>query len=268
MMKIDSHHHVGPDPDYVDYLDEVCARRGIDRICLLGLPQWLWNGCSANSRVEAAFRKYPQRFIGFAFVQLGEDPPEIVSEYYRRGFRGLKLDFPSAAYDDPRFFLIYEQAARLGMTLYFHTGITARLPDMGHRYISSSFMHPATMDAIAPYFPELNIVMAHLGNPWLDEAAMLLRIHPNLYSDLTGSTLKYRSPARLQEVLWWKPDSAYGDKQNRNAFEKIIFGSDQHYNDYDDILHDYQAVLDKLDLPEHVCAAIWGGTMERLLEKL
>jgi predicted TIM-barrel fold metal-dependent hydrolase len=267
-MKIDSHHHIEPDPDYIDRLDEICARRGIDRVCLLGLPEWLWGGSAVNGRVQAAFTKYPNRFIGFAFIQLGEDPPERVSEYHGRGFQGLKLDFPHAAYDDPRFFPIYEQAARLGMTLYFHTGITARLPEMGHRYISSSFMRPATMDAIAPYFPELNIVMAHMGNPWLDEAAMLLRIHPNLYSDLTGSTMKYRPAARLREVLWWQPGSPYGDKQNRHAFEKIVFGSDLHYNDYDDILRDYQNVLDGLALPENVRAPIWDGTMVRLLEKL
>jgi predicted TIM-barrel fold metal-dependent hydrolase len=122
------------------------------------------------------------------------------------------------------------------------------------------------MDAIAPYFPELNIVMAHTGNPWLDEAAMLLRIHPNLYSDLTGSTLKYRSPARLREALWWKPGVMYGDKQNRDAFEKIVFGSDVHFNDYDDVLNDFRSLLTELSLPENICDGIWGGTMLRLLK--
>lgn len=267
-MKIDSHHHIEPDPDYVDRLNEVCARRDIDRVCLLGLPEWLWGGSPSNDRVEAAFRKYPNRFVGFAFIQLGEDPPEKIVEYHARGFRGLKFDFPYAAYDDPRFFPIYEQAARLRMLLYFHTGITAHFSEMGHRYLSSSFMHPVTLDAIAPHFPGLNIVMAHTGNPWLDEAAMLLRIHSNLYSDLTGSTLKYRSPVRLREVLWWQPGVAYGDKQNRDAFEKIVFGSDLHYNDYDDILRDYQNVMDELALPENIRTAIWGGTISQLLEKL
>jgi predicted TIM-barrel fold metal-dependent hydrolase len=266
-MKIDSHHHIEPEPDYIDKLNETCARLEIVHTCLLGLPGWFWEGCAGNDRVEAAFKKYPDRFIGFAFIQLGEDPPEKVAEYHGRGFRGLKLDFPHAAYDDPRFFPIYEEAAHLGMLLYFHTGITARLPEMGHRYISSNFMRPATMDAIAPYFPELTIVMAHLGNPWMDEAAMLLRIHPNLYADLTGSTLKYRSSTRLREVLWWQPGVAYGDKQNRDAFEKIVFGSDVHYHDYEDILQDYQNLLDELALPEEVCRAIWGKTMTRLLEK-
>jgi predicted TIM-barrel fold metal-dependent hydrolase len=266
-MKLDSHHHIGPEPDYIDHLDDACARLGIERTCLLGLPGWLWGGSPANDRVEEAFRNYPDRFVGFAFIQLGEDPPEKVAEYHDRGFRGLKLDFPHAAYDDPRFFPIYEKAARLGMLLYFHTGITSRDPEMGHRYISSDFMRPITMDAIAPYFPELNIVMAHLGNPWMDEAAMLLRIHPNLYADLTGSTLKYRPASNLREVLWWQPGVAYGDKQNRDAFEKIVFGSDVHYHDYEDILNDYQKLMNALTLPEEICDAIWSKTMKHLLEK-
>jgi hypothetical protein len=41
-----------------------------------------------------------------------------------------------------------------------------------------------------------------------------------------------------------------------------------HYNDYDDILNDYQNLLAELSLPENVCEGIWGGTMSRLLETL
>jgi len=264
-MTIDAHHHLGQGPDYIDRLYEACQRLGIQHVCLLGLPDWVWEGCASNDRVEAAFRQYPDCFIGFAFIQLGEDAPEKVSECHDRGFRGLKLDFPHASYDDPGYFAIYEQAARLGMPLYFHTGITGRFSGMEKRYISSNFMRPICLDAVAPYFPELNILLAHTGNPWLDEAAMLLRIHPNLHSDLTGSTLKYRTPEQLRSVLWWGGDRPYGDQLKRHAFEKIVFGSDVWWDSYEDIRGDYQNLMEKLALPEEIRAKIWGGTMASLL---
>lgn len=265
MMIIDAHHHLGPEPDYMDRLYEACQRLSIRYVCLLGLPDWIWAGCTSNDRIEKAFNKYSDCFIGFAFIQLGKDEPEKVREYYERGFKGLKLDFPHAGYDDPSYFPIYEQAAILGMPLYFHTGITGRFAGMEKRYISSNFMRPICLDAVAGYFPELNILMAHTGNPWLDEAAMLLRIHPNLYSDLTGSTLKYRTPQALRSVLWWGGDHPYGDPLKRHAFEKIVFGSDVHWDSYEDIQKDYQNLMEELDLPDEIRAKIWGATFAKLL---
>lgn len=264
-MIIDTHHHIEDEQDYADRLVDACDRLDIDWVCLVGLPDWFWQGVSANTKIEAAFRKHPQHFIGFAFIMLGEDGPDQVSEYFDRGFRGLKFDFPPANYDDPRFFPIFERAATLGMPMLFHTGMTVRDESLRHRYTSAQFMRPVYLDTIAATFPQANIIMAHAGNPWLDEAAMALRLNPNLYSDLTGSTLKYRTPDRLRSVLWWGPDKPYGDKFGRHAFEKIVFGSDVHLDEYGDIIGDYRNLMDALSLPSAVRQAIWGKTMARLL---
>jgi predicted TIM-barrel fold metal-dependent hydrolase len=263
-MIVDAHHHLGGGADYADQLNETCERLEIDRVCLLGLPDWFWDS-STNSKVEAAFLKYPHRFIGFAYVDLGKDPPDKVNEHHDREFRGLKFDFPPANYDDPLFFPIYERAANLGMPLLFHTGITARTETMRGRYLSSAFMRPIYLDTIARYFPELNVIMAHAGNPWLDEAAMALRINPNLYSDLTGSTLKYRTPERLRSVFWWGPGKPYGDPPSWHAFEKIVFGSDVSLEEYEDVINDYRKVMETLELDPAVREKIWSGTMMRLL---
>jgi hypothetical protein len=48
-------------------------------------------------------------------------------------------------------------------------------------------MMPACLDAVARAFPGLNIVGAHLGAPWHEEASMMARMHPNYYVDLTGA---------------------------------------------------------------------------------
>jgi hypothetical protein len=40
-----------------------------------------------------------------------------------------------------------------------------------------------------------------------------------------------------------------------------------HYHDYEDILNDYQKLMNALTLPEEICDAIWSKTMKHLLEK-
>lgn len=51
-------------------------------------------------------------------------------------------------------------------------------------------MRPIYLDTIARAFPDLKIIGAHLGNPWYQEAAEVARWNPNVFFDLTGSTLK------------------------------------------------------------------------------
>jgi hypothetical protein len=62
--------------------------------------------------------------------------------------------------------------------------------------------------------------MAHAGQEWYERAVMLMRIHPNLYTD-------------LGVVLWWSPlRKGYGTRFLRRAKEagildRVMFGSDQ-----------------------------------------
>ena len=43
-----------------------------------------------------------------------------------------------------------------------------------------------------------------LGNPDYGEAWMMCRGHSNTYFDLSGSTLKKKTPAFFEEMLWWE----------------------------------------------------------------
>ena len=52
------------------------------------------------------------------------------------------------------------------------------------------YAHPLLMDEIAIRFPELRVVMAHMGHPWQRETIVTIRKHPNVYADV--SALFYR----------------------------------------------------------------------------
>ncbi|MEK7118135.1 MAG: amidohydrolase family protein, partial [Patescibacteria group bacterium] len=48
------------------------------------------------------------------------------------------------------------------------------------------YSHPLHVDEVATDFPNLKIVMAHMGNPWLVDCAEILYKNPNVYADISG----------------------------------------------------------------------------------
>jgi len=125
-------------------------------------------------------------------------------------------------------------------------------------------MRPVHLDRIARNFPELNIVGSHLGNPWYDEAGEVARMHPNVFFDLTGSTLKKKSPAYLDDLLWWAKNAQYGRMGDNHPYQKILFGTDVGVEMMEDVLTDYRAVMDHMQMSEEFRALVMGGTAARV----
>ena len=161
--------------------------------------------------------------------------------------------------------MFWAKLERLGLPGLFHTGIVANAPGSKSFDIDNDRHRPVRLDTIARAFPEFKIIGAHLGNPWVDEAAMAARWCPNLYFDLSGSLLKMKSPAQLGQLLWWGPDTKYRDPLKRHAWEKIVFGSDVVPADVADVLGDYSNAMDALRIPADVRAKVMGGTLAGLL---
>ena len=77
------------------------------------------------------------------------------------------------------------------------------------------FARPTHVDQVAVDFPDLKIVMAHLGHPWESETIAAIRKQPNLFADI--SALYYR-PWRFYNSMRWLCE--YGAASN------VLFGSD------------------------------------------
>jgi predicted TIM-barrel fold metal-dependent hydrolase len=261
---IDAHHHLGTEPDYADRLAEACAKLGVVKVFLVccsypGLDE------DANGRTRLACERYPDLFVGFGGVNMWEDDgAEQVNRLHDQGFRGLKLIIPPKPYHDPSFYPIYERAQELGMPALFHLGIVARSATRNVR-VDNNLMRPIYLDTIAREFPDLTIIGAHLGNPWYDEATMSCRWNPNLYFDLSGSTLKKKTPEFLGGLLWWTPTTFYGDVEGRYAWEKIVFGSDVHWRYVKDVLNDYEQLMAALNLAPELRQAVRHDTAAVLL---
>jgi predicted TIM-barrel fold metal-dependent hydrolase len=251
---IDVHVHYQDRPGFLDELLQICDKCGVDKICLNGGGrEW---GQKNNDEVEIAFRTCPQRIIGFGFIKLGKDKPELVDDLFHRGFKGLKTQNPRAPYDDKSFWDFYERAQRYGMPILFHVGMGARGAEPGGT--SSSYMRPVLLDTIARNFPDLKIIAAHLGFPWCAETAMLTMIHPNVYFDLAGvdrTEAVYPSVLNIREHLLW----------HKNGLSKLMFGTEGGPEYLEMVKREYEQLLDRHQIDPSIQQRVMGLNVLRLL---
>ena len=96
---------------------------------------------------------------------------------------------------------------------------------------------------------------------------MSARWNPNLFFDLTGSTLKKKSPAFIGELLWWSETTEYGSSVWSSAWEQIVFGTDVIPARVKGVIDDYHALLSALDIEEQLVRKVYYGTARWILEK-
>lgn len=103
----------------------------------------------------------------------------------------------------------YRYCEREGLPILFHQGASPI------RQAPLRFTFPLVTDEVAIAFPELRIVMAHMGHPWARETVMTVRKHPHVYADVSSIYLR---PWVLYESLLFAVE--WG------ATGKLLLGSD------------------------------------------
>ena len=155
----------------------------------------------------------PDRLIGF--LSLDPTRPGWLDELHRGhrdlGLRGIKLMPMYAGFDpgDEAFDPLWEYASRHGLPVLLHTGTT---------FVSQApleYARPVLADRVARRFPDVRMILAHLGHPYEGECIAVIRKHPNVYADI--SALHYR-PFQLWRALMLVQE--YG------VWDKLLFGSD------------------------------------------
>ncbi len=265
MAVIDMHHHWVNEPDYLKRLLGEMDRLGIERTGLIALGEPFRRlfltkpeptGSADNDALAEAVGRHPDRFFGYGFCRLGADGPEAVDRFVEQGLAGVKFHVPAWDYDDERCFDVYQRAADHGLPCLFHTGVfTLPEPLPGER-VSSARCRPIMLDAVANAFPDLPIVIAHLGICWGEEAATLCRIHPNVHADLSGAMGGWRgskSDAWYQEMLYWP-----------EAHRKILFGSDVHCDELEAVLAEQRGIVERLGWSRGMIEDFLSGNARRV----
>ena len=117
----------------------------------------------------------------------------------------------------------YELAERYRLPFIFHTG------DTYSPLAKLRFAHPLLVDEVAVDHPRVKFVLAHLGNPWMTEAAEVIYKNINVWADLSGLVVggvdSFAAPER-QEMLQETAANVrrafrYAERPNR-----FLYGSD------------------------------------------
>ncbi len=264
-MRLDIHHHLINEPQYVDNLVRQMDRLEIERVGLSGLGlkggTTLGDLSPGNDAVWNAYQKFPGRIIPFANFGLGRDDPDNLRRWLDQGFLGLKLTRPRARYDDAGYDPIYELAEARGIPVLFHTGVVLRSGRDAEDGVTSDHMRPITLDRVTRTFPRLIMVMAHLGMPWHEEAAAMLRFHPNVYADVTfgpGGWLQRAGTGEyLRELLYWP-----------GAARKLVFGTDVHWSKLAWTIGIQETVITRLGVGADELADFRGRTASSWWDRL
>lgn len=188
------------------------AMAGVDKVIVFGLRahhSGLW---VPNEYIAAYAASHPAKIIGFGAIDPAVDPiAETLNEIVRLKLRGVKLGpiYQNIHPTDPRMMAVYEFCQANQLPILIHQGTTFV------RTGPLKYALPILLEDVALEFPRLKMIIAHLGHPWIAETLVLIRKHPNLYSDI--SALHYRP---------WQFYNALIMAKEYGVLDKILFGSD------------------------------------------
>jgi len=222
--------------------------------------------------VADAAKRFPGQIVPFGFVDLdAADVLSQVNDFHALGYRGLgELEFVKKPYIDASYLPVYELANQYGWVLMFHTGIVLRRTVDQPEDVASHRMRAFYLEEIARRFPKLTVIGAHCGNPEYEWAAEVARWNPNVFFDLSGSTLTKMS-SRLDEfknVFWWSGQGEWKTATPANdesAFVKLVFGSDSGLDGIERVVSQYRALFKSCDVPASTQQMIMGRTLAGIL---
>ncbi|MEX2088417.1 MAG: amidohydrolase family protein [Bacteroidota bacterium] len=147
-----------------------------------------------------------------------DDLVEIRGFLQEGSVRGLKLypGYETFYPQDERMRPVFELAGEFDVPVMIHTGDT--LNPMG----KVKFAHPLHVDEIAVDFPDVKIIICHIGNPWVRDTMEVVYKNKNVYTDISGLVLgdftdrfEVYMRKQIQEMI------LYGVEP-----EKVLYGTD------------------------------------------
>jgi uncharacterized protein len=198
-----------------DESHHLAAVEPVDKAIVLAFKSRHLGADIPNRFVAEYVRRYPAKLIGFA----GIDPcePDCLEELRvardELNLRGVVIspEMQNFHPTDTRAMRLYERCAQRGLPV---------LVEQNHRHPAArlEYASPILLDEVAREFPQLRIVIARLGHPWVAQTVVLLGKHANVYADVAGllpqSWLSYTALLTAYE---------YG------VMDKLLFGSDFPY---------------------------------------
>ncbi|WP_026437786.1 amidohydrolase family protein [Acidovorax sp. JHL-9] len=204
-------------------------------------------GSVPNADVQRIVAEHPGRFIGAASI----DPTSrkgacaTIDQALRDGFKLINIEpgsYPVPMYaDDRRLYPIYAHCEDVGVPVIMMVGGTAG-PDL-------SYSDPIRTDRVLADFPQLKVVVAHGGWPWVNEILHIAFRRTNLY--LSPDMYFSRMPGWEEYVK--AADSFLADR--------MLYASSFPFCP----VKDYKSWFERLPIKPENLAKVMGGNACRLL---
>jgi len=167
-----------------------------DHVVVFGLQAKATGIWVPNEIIADYVKQHPEKMTGWASV----DPtqPDCIEQLVycvdELGLRGLKLGPVYQHFDpaDRKHWPLFAKCQELGLPIMWHQGAT--VPSRARL----KWGLPLQLEDIAMDFPDLKMIIAHLGHPWEEDCVVLVRKCPNVYTDI--SAVHYR-PWRYWQAM-------------------------------------------------------------------
>lgn len=153
------------------------------------------------------------------------------------------------AVNDRRLYPLFELISELRVPVMIDVGMTGMGAGMpGGMGAKLRHAHPSALDELAADFPNLTIVAAHPGWPWVDEMIAVALHKGNIFWELSGWAPKYFPPQLKVDIRGRLKD-------------KIMFGSDYPSIPYDRLFREWA----ELGYSDDILERVFHRNSERVL---
>ncbi|MCC6791377.1 MAG: amidohydrolase [Thermomicrobiales bacterium] len=167
-----------------------------DKVVVFGLQAKATGLWVPNEVIADYVKQHPEKMQGWASVDPTQPDAVEQLEYCvtHLGLKGLKLGPVYQHFDpaDRQYWPLFEVCRKHNLPIMWHQGTT--FPSRA----KLKWGLPLQLEDVAMDFPELKMIIAHLGHPWEEDTTVLVRKCPNVYTDI--SAVHYR-PWRYWQAM-------------------------------------------------------------------
>ena len=184
-----------------------------DKVVVFGIQAKATGLWVPNEVISDYVKQHPEKLQGWAAVDPTQPDAVEQLEYCVTdlGLKGLKLGPVYQDFDpmDRKYWPIFEVCRKHNLPIMWHQGAT--FPSRSRL----KWGFPMQLEDVAMDFPEVKMIIAHLGHPWEEDMTVLVRKCPNVYTDI--SAVHYRP---------WRYWQAMTTAMEYGITHKILLASD------------------------------------------
>jgi len=247
-MIIDAHTHINNYhedrvvslTDSLDLLSDTMKENHVDYALVLTSYKVNEHRPSTKKVVEAIEGRNNLGVVsGISYLHYNHWDIREIGEYLQSGLiKGLKFypGYEPFYPNESRLKVWFEMAMEYDVPVMFHSGDTYA-PRGKVKY-----SHPLHIDDLAVDYPDLKIVICHVGNPWIKDCMEMVYKNENVYADISGLVLgdfseKFERYIKtdIEEMITYAGDPSY-----------LLYGTDWPIAN----MRSYLKFMDQLDLAD------------------